>query len=308
MDLFRMQCFLSAAEKLNFTQAAGEVGITQSAMSVQMRELEKEVGAKLFLREKGRMTLTDAGREAREGFADILGMYDRTLRRIRRAGAGGSHAIKTGYHGALTAFSPLYRSFHDAHPDIETSVRIAEWDVLADMLLSGELDVAFVERHEVEIRPGLDWRPFIDEPYFCVAMHCDHPLASSSSLTVEQLAGERILMSGYRSVSMDWMYRQLLTNGISRELITFVDNAEAEIAMSSAGAGLAAMPRFLAMPGNPSVTWVPVRCDEYSCSILVAWRRGDERPELACFVDHCLKPDVVAQNRASWPAGLEEAR
>ena len=61
MDLFSMQCFLSAAEHLNLSKAAVEMHITQPAMSAQIKKLEQEIGASLFERDSRRLVLSPAG-------------------------------------------------------------------------------------------------------------------------------------------------------------------------------------------------------------------------------------------------------
>lgn len=302
MDLFRMQCFVHVAEQLNLTRAAARAGITQPAMSVQMRELERELGLGLLRREKGHIALTEAGDVVYRRFCEILGAYDNMLAEARAVAA--SHAkkgvLKTGYHGSLTAFARLYQGFRTAEPDIEVSVRVEEWLQLANMVVLGELDAAFVERHEAELRPELATMPFFSETYFCVAVGTGHPFARASSVTIEQLQEEQLLMSGYKSASIDAMYRQLLSNGLRRERVRIVENVDAAIAMAASGMGLATMPRFLAMPGNPAVTWVPVSGLNFACDIVLAWRRDNGNCCLGSFIEFCSRPEVVERLRAEW--------
>jgi|GEM_PF-885639 len=307
VDLFRMRCFVHVAEQLNLTRAALRAGITQPAMSVQMRELERELDLDLLRRDKGHITLTDAGEVVYQRFREILGAYDNMLAEARTVAL--SHPkkgmLKTGYHGSLTAFAKLYQGFGAAEPDIEVSVRVEEWLQLANMVAAGELDAVFVERHEAELRPELATMPFFSETYFCVAVGAGHPFARESSVTIEQLQGEQLLMSGYKSASIDAMYRQLLSNGLRKERVRIVENVDAAIAMAASGMGLATMPRFLAMPGNPAVTWVPVSGLDFACDIVLAWRRDNGNRCLGSFIEYCSLPEVVERLRAEWIPTLQ---
>lgn len=305
MDLFRMRCFVCVAEQLNLTRAAQIMGITQPAMSVQMRELERECGLELLDRRHGHVSLTRSGKIVRDGFADILSMYESTLMRARSADVGRAGLVRVGYHGSLTAFAPLFKGFTGLCPDVELRVRIAEWLQLANMLISGELDIAFIERHETELRPEIETVPFFCEEYFCAAMSASHPLASERSVTVEQLQGERVFMNGFTSASMDSMYRQLIANGLRREMFRMTDSVDDSIAMAASGMGVATMPRFLAMPGNPSVVWVPVRNVNFACEIVVAYRRDTFDSNVMALADYCRRPDVLLALRSAWPAPME---
>ena len=305
MDLFRMRCFVCVAKQLNLTRAAEIMGVTQPAMSIQMRELERETGLELLDRSHGRLSLTRSGQIVRDGFADILSMYESTLMRARGASVGRAGVLKVGYHGALTAFAPLFRGFGTANPDIELRVRVAEWLQLANMVVSGELDIAFIEKHETDIRPELETTPFFTEAYFCAAMSVTHPLAHEASVSVPQVQDERVYMNGFSSTSMDAMYRQLIANGLRREMFRMTESVDDAIAMVASGGGIATMPRFLAMPGNPAVTWVPVHGTDFACDIVIAWRRGNDNPNVAALAEYCQRPEVLPELRAAWPAPME---
>ena len=98
MDLFSMQCFLSAAESLNLSKAALQMHITQPAMSIQMKKLEKEIGAILFERDARKMRLTPAGQLVQKSFTSILGTYNVMLWQARSLNQE-KRRLRIGYHG-----------------------------------------------------------------------------------------------------------------------------------------------------------------------------------------------------------------
>lgn len=308
MDLFRMQCFISVGRHLNLTRAAEEMGITQPAMSVQMKSLEREVGLAVFDRKAGRLALTDAGKELLEGFAGIVSMYENVLNRAAAAGRSGKRRlIHIGYHGSITAFSLLFSGFSAAYGDVDETISVEEWADLANAVASGELDVAIVERHEAELRPQLRTTPLVNERFFCVGVSTGDPLSRRASIDVSELAGRRVVMNGHRSSSMDSMYRQLVSNGIPRENIHLVGGINSQISMAAAGMGIAPMPRFLAVEGNPDIVWVPVTGLSFSCELVLAWRPDNACPALGDFVAYCSQPEVVRAQVDRWLPGPEGA-
>lgn len=302
MDLFRMRCFVSVATHLNLTRAASECGITQPAMSVQMREIERECGVRLLTREHGRIGLTDAGAMMRDCFMSMLDLYESSLSRVRGAISKTSGKVRVGFHGAHTAFAPLFQRFCELHPDVDLSVRVAEWLQLTNMVASGDLDAAVVEVHEAQLRPELSSVPLVRLDEFCVAVSSSDPIAAFSSIDVEQVEGRTLLMSGYSSSSMDAMYRMLLAEGLKKERIRLTEDVDGAIAMAASGMGVAPMPMFLAIPGNPSVRWVPVNCRSFHCNLVLVYREGRESPPLIEFLKYCGSPGISERLRTYWAA------
>ena len=308
-----MRCFVSVADTLNWTRAAEALGVTQPAMSVQMRELERETGLGLLDRSGGRIRLTPAGQIVRDGFVDILSLYDSVVTRARDAqrGAKPRGTVRVGYHGATTIATPLFREFRRLNPGIGVGMRVAEWLQLTNMVISGELDAAVVERHETEVHPELRTIPLFTETFFCVAISTSNPLSQEAAISVGQLMGQHVIMSGYRSASMDSMYRQLLANGLRREQIELVDDVDSQIAMAASDMGMAARPRFLAQRGNADVRWVPVVGVDFSCEMVATWRSDNASPCLRLFLDFLSEPGVIDRLRSTWiqmPETVERQR
>lgn len=305
VDLFRMRRFVNVAEHLNLTRAAEASGITQPAMSVQMRELERETGLHLLVRRKGRIALTDAGAALRDGFAGILGLYESALVKAQALTRAPGGVVHTGFHGSLTAFQPVYQGFRDLYPTLDVTIRVAEWQQLASMVASGELDVAFVETREAQARPELRQAPFLVERGYCVAASRTNPLADRGSVAPGDLSSETVLMSAYKPEGIGAMYRGLIASGVRRETIRRVEDVDCSIAMAAAGMGVAAMPRFLAMPGNPSVTWLPVEQNTFACELVMVWRPDNRSPHLQAFVDYCSEEKTTQRLERYWDAMLD---
>lgn len=135
--LAAVRAFEAAARHENFTQAAAELGMTQAAISYQIRLLEERLGVPLFRRERRRVVLTDAGRRLAAVAGRAFDALDGAFAAIR-AEDEGMLTITTSYTFANTWFAWRLGAFQLANP--EMAVRLLTDDSLADFA-GEEVDV-----------------------------------------------------------------------------------------------------------------------------------------------------------------------
>ena len=136
--LSAVRVFEAAARHENFTAAAAELGMTQAAVSYQIKLLEERLGVPLFRREKKRVLLTEAGRRAAPQVGRAFDMLDSAFGAIRSEDQG-LLTVSTSNTFANTWLAWRLGSFQMAHPDM--AVRLLTSDALADFA-SDEVDVA----------------------------------------------------------------------------------------------------------------------------------------------------------------------
>ena len=135
--LSAVRVFESAARHENFTAAAGELGMTQAAVSYQIRLLEERLGVALFTRSKGRVILTDVGRRTAAESSRAFDVLDGAFAALR-AEDESKLTITSSYTFANTWLAWRLGSFQMAHPDM--AVRLLTDDSLVDFA-SSEVDV-----------------------------------------------------------------------------------------------------------------------------------------------------------------------
>ncbi len=292
MDLFRIECFLTAAEVGNMTKAAERMNITQPAMSFQIRELEKEVQISLFARDRNGIYLTEAGKVMKAGFTRILENYRRVLEDARACAYGRSR-LTIGYHGPLgwAGILQFIGAFSEKHPEIEVAVFQQEYRELADYVEQDILDAAFVESSELINRRQLDSLTlFSDTACFAVAPF--HPLASFSSVSADMIAGETILMNNHVSDSMSSLIARLVRSGIRRDSFRFFDRTEITLATAAAGQGIAVIPASYRVE-NSALHYVDYASDIFHMDYKIAWNAGKNNQALRLFLDEVQK--------TTWP-------
>ena len=185
MELHHLRYFLAIAETLNFSRAADQLEITQPALSRQIRDLERELGAPLFNREGRRNSLTAAGLALLPGARSALAEAERGKRDVREViGAqGGALAIGSSPQTAATVLAPLFRRYRLAWPRVH--VRIVEDGVvpLIKALEDGGLDLAVVP---LDVPPSISVRPFLTARILVVARP-DHELVRGDRVELREL-------------------------------------------------------------------------------------------------------------------------
>ena len=146
MELSQLRTFRVVAETLNFTRAAERLGLTQSAVSHQIKSLETELGEPLFIRAKRGVKLSSVGQLALENVVRILDEAEALRERV----AGGEHSPAGRVRAAAATqafvhlFAPLFEAFMREQPRIDVSCRTtASTDQTVSEILNGAADVGF---------------------------------------------------------------------------------------------------------------------------------------------------------------------
>ena len=122
LETRELRYFVAVAEELHFGRAAERLHIAQPVLSRQIRALEDESRAQLFLRTKRATELTAAGRQLLDDARPLLASADATQRRVALA-ARGSKTFTIGFMPGLTVTEAV-RGFGQAHPDLEDATRV----------------------------------------------------------------------------------------------------------------------------------------------------------------------------------------
>jgi DNA-binding transcriptional LysR family regulator len=194
VEIFQLRTFRLVAETLNFTRAAERLGLTQSAVSHQVKSLETELGEPLFIRGKRGVKLSHAGRTVLEHATRILDEAEG----LRESLAGRGRA-PTGRVRAAAAtqafvhlFAPLFESFMRAEPGVDLSFRstVSTDQTVAD-ILNGAADVGFASLPVYS--PALKVSDLFEDELVLV-VGASHPLAGRGSVAVSALGSERLIL------------------------------------------------------------------------------------------------------------------
>ena len=194
MEIRQLRAFVAIAEMKTFTAGAGQVNITQAAISMQIRQLEDEVGLQIFTRTPRRVILTEAGEHLLRRARRILREHDDALAEIAEI-AGAEHGrLRIGSASAMFATAQLpdiLEKLKTTFPNAEIKVSSGTSQTLVEKIMHGEVDIAFVSLpvENANIQTDLLFRDEI------VAIASpSHPLAKEKYISAAALAGEQLIL------------------------------------------------------------------------------------------------------------------
>lgn len=194
MEIRQLKAFLAIAEAKTFTAGARRVNVTQAAISMQIRQLEDEVGLPLFTRTPRRVIMTEAGEHLLERARKILREHDSALAEIAELGGAEHGRLRIGSASAMFTTQQLPAILHGLRKSFANSalsVSSGTSQTLVDKIMHGEVDIAFVSM-PVENSSITTDLLFSDE--IVAIAHPDHPMANERFISAAALAGEDLIL------------------------------------------------------------------------------------------------------------------
>ena len=289
MELRHLRYFVAVAEEGGFSAAARRLHVVQPTLSMQIRDLEHELGGPLFDR-GGRPRLTPAGEAFLIEARQVLAQAERARDTARSAIRGDTGSVRIGVAGAAVfggLLTGLIGEFHQARPLVRIELREAGPQAQRAAILAGELDVGFSALPSPADEPRLASTP-ASSVSFLVALPAGHGLAGHRTLTAEQIAGEELVE--YITGDDDLAPRGLLGHrpNLPGSPARFrADSTLSVLALVAAKAGLAVVPAGVEQAGVPDVVYRPLTEPGLTTDFHLLYRSIEPAPAVAAFVRTC---------------------
>lgn len=191
MELQQLRYVLAVAETRNFTRAAQQCFVVQSALSHQVRKLEDEIGTPLFARSSRRVELTAAGEAFLPWARSSLGSAERAAAEATAAVGVVSGTLTIGLIPTVTApdIPALVRRLHEAHPAVNVRLRVGASDELVAAVREDEIDLAVLGLAPGIVPQGVEHRVLAEEALVAVVPE-EHALAHRGTVDLSELAEE----------------------------------------------------------------------------------------------------------------------
>ncbi len=238
MSLRALRTLTLIARKGSFAAAAGHLHLTQSAVSLQMKNLEEELGVELFDRTGRSPRLNAAGRLAVERAEEILALMDSLRADLDPAGAVGGVLVLGVIPTALTGPVPrVLARLKERHPQLQLRIRSGISDRLAPLVEDGELDAALISEPPYAPPPHCQWRPYDEEPFYVVGPR--HVPARDERDLSEQLPFVRFDKTAWTGALVEG---QLMARGVRPPDVMELDSLEAVLSLVEQGLGFGIAP------------------------------------------------------------------
>jgi LysR family hca operon transcriptional activator len=285
MELRHLRYFVAVAEEGSLTVAAERrLHTAQPSLSRQIRDLEHEVGVQLLTRNVRGIELTAAGRAFLDHARLALTQVEAAGEAARRAARPGKPQFALGFlTGQEMDWLPeAMRILRDELPNIEVTFSSQYSPELADGLMRGKLDVAFLRREPKT--PDLEFRTVTKEPLI-VVLPSDHRLASRNAIDPREIVGETFISvsntaPALRVVIDDYLKRSNLDITPAHE----VDNLAMAMSLVASTRGVALLPAYAQNFLPWSVTSRPIEGDAPTIDLVIGYDKSNTSSILKLFL------------------------
>ena len=195
MEIRVLRYFLAIAREENMTRAAKYLHVTQPTLSKQIKQLEEEIGKKLFIRSNYSIKLTDEGLLLRKRAEDILSMVDKTMEEFQALDdiTGGDIHIGAAESESFSYFATVAKDLQLQYPNVKFHLYSGNTEVIAERLDRGLLDFAIIVQ-EVDLSK-YNYIKIPTSDTWGVIMRKDSPLAKKEYITIEDLIDLPLIVS-----------------------------------------------------------------------------------------------------------------
>lgn len=246
VTLRQLRVFIEVARLQSFSRAGDEIGLTQSAVSRCVRELEGEIGLKLIDRTTREVQLTDVGGNLVSSVSRLLTDLDDALREIREIGEQrrGRVVVAASPTVACRLMPGVVAACGRQFPYVTLGLRDDVQSDVVRKVKSGEVDFGVI------IGP-FSADDLLSESLmtdsFCVVSRDDHPLALKAQVAWTDLEGQQLVMLDYASGSRPIIDAVMQEYGVSATVVQELGHSATVFGLVEAGVGVSVLP-WLALP------------------------------------------------------------
>jgi DNA-binding transcriptional LysR family regulator len=284
MNFRHLRYFVAVAEELHFGRAAARVRIAQPPLSRQIKDLENELGVRLFDRNRQGVALTAAGGVFLGEVRQVLEQLEHAAATARRADRGELGTLRIGYVGsvAYSGLPEIVRAFRERCPGVDARLHEMSPAMQIEALIANRLDVSFA-RGPVD-EPALDVQTVLDEA-LVAALPSGHPLSARAQLGIAMLAREPFVVTarargpGFH----DHIISLCRSAGFVPRVVQEGSHFDV-LSLVAAGTGVAIVPTSLREIRHGDVVYRPLR-ERPRAQLVMVSRKNATSPVLREFID-----------------------
>ncbi|HHV41359.1 MAG TPA: LysR family transcriptional regulator [Clostridiaceae bacterium] len=271
MDLRSLDYFIHAAKSLNFTQAAKECYISQTAVSLAIAKLEDELGFLLFERNNRVVGLTEAGEEFYNWASQILQSYDNAVKRCTNIASGYSGEIAIAFASFLDGlfFMPQLKDFKRRYPNVQIRIHTLSPNYMQQALKTREIDVAVCWPYDFLADDDLTVYDLCNMNLI-LAVNTLHPFASMERIPAELMKNETcyMLSASNQQLTKKSLQSELIRAGLSELNICGCSHTEEVFMQLELNNSIALVPDYFRSFTNSQIVYREMDIDKKLGAVL----------------------------------------
>lgn len=283
----KLRYFYTVANHLNFTNAAKELFISQSAVSRHMRELEEELHAELFIRTNRNLILTDAGKILLEEVSSFFSREEELIKKVRAAANKTNTELSIGFMGIQPAFhmSSISNEMIMEYPNLTINMRRYNMDEVETAIHMHEIDIALRLRMGSFDDINLE-HLILDSAPPAIVVSKRHPLSNKKTADLAEFRNDRLLMLSEKDSAVPYRYTKTLfeRHHLKPKDILVYDQVETILMMIHSDAGISLLSKFAATDQFSDLCIIDINIKDH-IDLELIWRKNDDNPLIPVFAE-----------------------
>lgn len=278
MTTTQMEAFLTLCTTLNFTKAATILHTTQPNLSQIIVNIEHEIGAQLFLRNRRIVKLTPAGEVFFSELKNVLKTYKEAVEKTKHTDKGIIGMLDIGFLGtALINILPqLVDNFRSTYPQILLRLYDYTYSSLVEALIEDKVNLAILPDKELESINGIDKKLLFTDD-MCLLVNKNHPLAHLDIVDLSLLSDSSFIMMDPLISKRDV---ELITgicqnNGFTPKKVSDANTLSNLMMMVECNMGVSILAKHMKHFATDNVRFIPIKGYENHFRIVCAWRKDN---------------------------------
>ena len=293
MEFRHLRAFVAVAEELHFGRAAKRLHLSQPPVSLAIKELETELGLRLFVRTSRHIALTKGGEEVLRDARAVLGQSESLRKRALESSRGFEGTLSIGFI-SLAAYSFLpnvLRRFTQDFPLVRIALHESTTDQILLDLETGKLDVGCIFASPL-LSADLSYQTTNRDPLI-IALPEAHPLAKAARVPLEQLADEQFLTfeRHFGPMMFDTVVSTCMRHGFSPKIFP-ARQMHTIVSLVSGGIGVALVPSCVQVLHREGVVYRPLQGERTPIETGAAWRTQDDSSIVREFMRYLPKLEM----------------
>ncbi len=288
MNIHYLRYFIAVAEHLNFSKAADHLYIAQPGLSQGIANLERQLGVKLFDRDRRSVKLTAAGKAFLKEAVEITAKLDEAVEKARWVDANWLGDLNLGFLPSLgKILLPQWISeFRQKYPAVNLKLKQYTMATLHIALEHGDLDIGYTRSFALQGTSGFTCQKISTDSISAV-MRSDHPLAGQDYIELSELAHEHFIMLAQQEAPQwhNLVVQIFARRGFTPTIIATPDRVDGIYPFVASGLGVGMVPSSNRTCDIPEIRFIHIRGDDAFFDTILTWKTSNTNPAIHLFAN-----------------------